>query len=106
MSPVPKRESRPQSACYEGLHAEISTGPPPLLSRPRRTSNRDRRTREYLTPAEVETLLQAAGQVDLHGACDRTLLLLAYRHTLRVFELVALRWEQIDFKAGLVHVAR
>ena len=30
----------------------------------------------------------------------------AYRHTLRVSELVTLRWEQIDFKAGLVHVAR
>jgi type 1 fimbriae regulatory protein FimB/type 1 fimbriae regulatory protein FimE len=66
----------------------------------------DRRTREYLTPAEVETLLQVAGQVGRHGARDRTLLLLAYRHALRVSELVALRWEQIDFKAGLVHVAR
>jgi integrase len=37
---------------------------------------------------------------------DRTLLLIAYRHALRVSELVAMRWEQIDFKAGLVHVAR
>jgi type 1 fimbriae regulatory protein FimE len=77
---------------------------PPLP--PRRTSNLDRRTREYLTPTEVEKLLQAAGQVGRHGARDRTLLLLAYRHALRVSELVALRWEQIDFKAGLVHVAR
>ncbi len=73
---------------------------------PRRTSNASRRSREYLTPAEVEKLLQASAQVGRHGARDRTLILLAYRHGLRVSELVALRWEQIDLKAGLVHVAR
>ena len=73
---------------------------------PRRQSNRDRRTREYLTPAEVEKLLQASAKVGRHGARDRTLILLAYRHGLRVSELVALRWEQIDLKAGLAHVSR
>ncbi|MHB8747092.1 MAG: tyrosine-type recombinase/integrase, partial [Gammaproteobacteria bacterium] len=73
---------------------------------PRRQSNLDRRTREYLTPAEVEKLLQASGKVGRHGARDRTLILLAYRHALRVSELVTMRWEQIDLKAGLVHVSR
>jgi type 1 fimbriae regulatory protein FimE len=73
---------------------------------PRRQSNRDRRTREYLTPAEVEKLLQASAKVGRHGARDRTLILLAYRHGLRVSELVTMRWEQIDFKAGSVHVNR
>jgi type 1 fimbriae regulatory protein FimE len=73
---------------------------------PRRQSNLDRRTREYLTPAEVEKLLQASGKVGRHGARDRTLILLAYRHGLRVSELVTLRWEQIDFKAGSIHVNR
>ena len=33
-------------------------------------------------------------------------MLLAYRHGLRVSELVALRWDQVDLKAGLLHVAR
>jgi type 1 fimbriae regulatory protein FimE len=79
--------------------------PSPTLP-PRRQSNLDRRTREYLTPAEVEKLLQASGKVGRHGARDRTLILLAYRHGLRVSELVTLSWEQIDFKAGLVHVNR
>jgi integrase len=79
--------------------------PSPALP-PRRQSNLDRRTREYLTPAEVEKLLQASSKVGRHGARDRTLILLAYRHGLRVSELVTLRWEQIDFKAGLVHVNR
>lgn len=73
---------------------------------PRRQSNLDRRTREYLTPAEVEKLLQASSKVGRHGVRDRTLILLAYRHGLRVSELVTLRWDQIDFKAGSMHVNR
>ena len=31
---------------------------------------------------------------------------LAFRHGLRVSELVALRWEQVDLKQGLLHVRR
>ena len=73
---------------------------------PRRQSNLDRRTREYLTPAEVEKLLKASSKVGRHGVRDRTLILLAYRHGLRVSELVTLRWDQIDFKAGSMHVNR
>ena len=73
---------------------------------PRRASNASRRSREYLTPDEVKKLLEAAGTIGRYGKRDRTLLLLAYRHGLRVSELVTLRWEQIDLKAGLVHVTR
>src|SRR5271154_2997037 len=83
-----------------------SRGTPPPSIPPRRTSNLDRRTRECLTPAEVEKLLQASSKVGRHGARDRTLILLAYRHALRVSELVTMRWEQIDLKAGLAHVTR
>ena len=89
----------------KALQPRSRPAPSPSIP-PRRTSNLDRRTREYLTPAEVEKLLQASSKVGRHGARDRTLILLAYRHGLRVSELVALRWEQIDFKAGLVHVSR
>jgi integrase len=73
---------------------------------PRRQSNASRRKREYLTPDEVDKVLQAASRRGRHGARDRTLILLAYRHGLRVSELVALRWDQVDLKAGLLHVAR
>ena len=73
-------------------------------SPPRRLKNQDRRAREYLTPAEVEALIQAARSVGQHGHRDATLLLLAYRHGLRVAERVALRWEQVDLKQGLLHV--
>jgi type 1 fimbriae regulatory protein FimB/type 1 fimbriae regulatory protein FimE len=35
-----------------------------------------------------------------------TTILIAYRHGLRASELVALRWDDIDFTAGKVHVRR
>jgi integrase len=95
----------PQRRAARPAAPRSRAAPSPAIP-PRRTSNLDRRTREYLTPAEVEKLLQASAKVGRHGARDRTLILLAYRHGLRVSELVTLRWEQIDFKAGLVHVAR
>jgi type 1 fimbriae regulatory protein FimB/type 1 fimbriae regulatory protein FimE len=37
---------------------------------------------------------------------DATLILLAYRHGLRVSELVALRWEQVDFGSGTIYINR
>ena len=73
---------------------------------PRRQTNASRRRREFLAPEEIERLLKASGQVGRHGARDRTLVLIAYRHGLRVGELVTLRWDQVDLKAGLLHVAR
>ena len=73
---------------------------------PRRRPNTETRTREYLTATEVEQLLDAATGQGRHGGRDRTLLLLMYRHGLRVSEAVALRWDQIDLKAGLLHVNR
>ena len=73
---------------------------------PRRVSNRDRRSREHLTPAEVEKLMTAAGRLGRHGHRDATLILIAYRHALRVGELVTLRWDQVDLTQGLLHVAR
>jgi type 1 fimbriae regulatory protein FimB/type 1 fimbriae regulatory protein FimE len=34
------------------------------------------------------------------------MILMAFRHGLRVSELIALRWDMIDLDAGLVHVTR
>lgn len=73
---------------------------------PRRLPNVELRKREYLTPSEVARLLKAAGKLGRHGHRDETLLLLAYRHGLRVSELASLRWDQVDLKAGLIHVSR
>jgi len=73
---------------------------------PSRPKNSDVRSREYLLPDEVEALVKAAGQVGRHRLRDRALILVAYRHGLRVSELVGLRWDQIDFKRAQMHVNR
>jgi type 1 fimbriae regulatory protein FimE len=73
---------------------------------PRRPTNAEVRKREYLTPDEVEQLQRAATSVGRHGHRDATLILIAYRHGLRVSELIALRWDQVDLKAGALHVSR
>ncbi len=73
---------------------------------PRRVPNQERRSREYLTSKEVDAIMEAARKVGRHGHRDATLILLAYRHALRVAELVALRWDQIDLAQGLLHVTR
>src|SRR5215472_6037075 len=73
---------------------------------PRRRRNIDRRPREYLTPAEVETLMTTASKRGRHGHRDATMILIAYRHGLRVSELCRLEWSQVDFASGLLHVVR
>ena len=73
---------------------------------PRRKRNADVRTREFLTPDEVDQIMAAAGGTGRHQHRDRTLILLAYRHGLRVSELVSLRWDQVDLKQGHLHVTR
>ncbi len=73
---------------------------------PKRRANREVRSREYLTPTEVERLVKAVGAMGRHPGRDQTLLTLMYRHGLRVTEAVSLRWDQVDLKAGLLHVNR
>jgi type 1 fimbriae regulatory protein FimB/type 1 fimbriae regulatory protein FimE len=49
---------------------------------------------------EVERLIWAVRRHGRHGHRDATMILLAYRHWLRVGELVALRWSQIHFESA------
>jgi integrase len=72
---------------------------------PKRRPNKVLRTREYLTDAEVERLM-AAAKGNRYGHRDATMVLVAYRHGLRAFELVDLRWEQVDCKTATLHVRR
>jgi integrase len=72
------------------------TAPPP------RRRNRDVRPREYLTPKEVERLItNAKRRGRRYGLRDATMILVAFRHGLRVSELCALTWDQIDLSHGL-----
>ena len=72
---------------------------------PGRRRNGDLRTREYLTEAEIERLMKAATG-NRHSHRDATMILVAYRHGLRVSELVDLRWDQVDFRTATLHVRR
>jgi type 1 fimbriae regulatory protein FimB/type 1 fimbriae regulatory protein FimE len=85
---------------------KASTAENRKVATPRRPPNAELRPREYLTPDEVDRLVKAAGASGRYGHRDATLLLVAYRHGLRVSELVALRWDAVDFKAALLHVRR
>jgi integrase len=72
---------------------------------PTRRPNAELRTREHLTPGEVEALVEAA-KANRHGHRDATMILLAFRHGLRAAELCDLRWDQVEFNAGVLHVRR
>ncbi len=72
---------------------------------PKRPPNADLRTREYLTEAEVERLMNAA-KGNRWGHRDATMILVAYRHGLRASELVDLRWDQVEFRTATLHVRR
>ncbi len=81
---------------------------PAIVNRkvPIRRKNTEYRNREYLSEKEVGQVINAAAGAGRHRLRDATLILLAYRHGLRVSELVALRWDQVDLTQGLVHISR
>ena len=74
-------------------------------SPPTKLKNSDVRPREYLTEHEVDTLIHMARK-GRHGHRDATLILLMYRHGLRVSEAVTLKWTDIEFKSGVICVKR
>jgi integrase len=73
---------------------------------PRKIINIQKRAREFLTPSEIDRLIDASKKKGRHGHRDATMILLAYRHGLRVSELISLRWQQIDLVSGLMQVNR
>lgn len=105
-----KRESETLSTAVPPAVAAVGEARPTpengKVAPPRRLANRERRTREHLTPQEVDKLINAASRVGRYGHRDATLILIAFRHGLRVSELVALRWDQVDLEQGLLHVSR
>lgn len=57
--------------------------------------------REWLTEAEVERIIRAAD-----NDRDRLMILMAYRHGLRVSELINIQWRQLDLEGGRFAVTR
>src|SRR5262245_62827750 len=70
-----------------------------------RRPNSEFRSREHLTPTEVEALIDAA-KTNRYGLRDATMILVAYRHGFRAAEICYLEWSAIDFDAAIMQVRR
>jgi integrase len=94
LSAIMRKNASGDGACHR----------PDCTVAPRRPPNANLRTREHLTPDEVEQLIEAA-KANRHGHRDALMVLLAYRHGLRA-AVVDLRWEHVDFKSATLSVRR
>jgi site-specific recombinase XerD len=63
------------------------------------------RTKDYLTETELAALLEAA-KLRRHGARNHLLVLMMYRHGLRVSEAVGLRRDEVDLDRSRLWVRR
>jgi integrase len=73
---------------------------------PPKRKKRSPLVREYLRPDEIEAMIKAARKSARHSARDAAIILIMFRHGLRTAELVALKWQQVDLKAGYIDVLR
>src|SRR3954464_14646617 len=91
------------------MKSHLKLDPPATEKRtvamPVRPKNADVRTREYLTEADGERLMEAA-KGNRYGHRDATMILVAYRHGLRASEVTDLRWDQVEFATATLHVRR
>ena len=61
--------------------------------------------RGYLTPEEVDELITIAKTYSRYGHRDSTMILMAYRHGLRVSELCGLQWSNINLDTKLLCIS-
>ena len=73
---------------------------------PKKPKNEEQRTREFLAVKEIEAIRKQARKNPLHGHRNDTLILMMFRHALRVSEAIDLQWEQVDFTMGKLYVNR
>lgn len=65
----------------------------------------DDHSKNYLTEAEITRFLKAS-KLGRHGVRDHAMMLLCYRHGLRVSELIGLRLSDVDLESGRLYVHR
>src|ERR1017187_3488090 len=76
-----------------------------MSGRKSRKTGGDDSDRKHLTGREVERLIEAT-KGSRNEARDRCLLLLMFRHGLRVSEACGLKLDQVDTESRVLHVAR
>ena len=62
--------------------------------------------RKYLTPDEVQRLMAATKQSPRYAHRNLCLVMVSYRHGLRVGEAVELQWKDVDFKTATIYIRR
>ncbi len=65
----------------------------------------DQNAKNFLTTSEIKKFLEAARK-GRHGVRDYCLMLTAYRHGLRVSELIDIRHKDLDFDSARIYVRR
>jgi type 1 fimbriae regulatory protein FimE len=73
---------------------------------PQRKRSTSRRTRDYLRPNEVDRLMDVAQSKGRHAHRNYTMILLCFRHGLRLGELTELQWRQVDLRRKVLRVTR
>ena len=72
---------------------------------PNRVANDALRTRDYLQESEVVKLISQAKK-GRNPKRDALMINMAFRHGLRISELIDIRWSDLDLKKGTLHVRR
>ena len=76
------------------------------MNSPKKPKNTEQRTREFLAVKEIQLIRKQARKNTMHGHRNDTLMLMMFKHALRVSEAIDLQWEHVDFNLGKLYVNR